>query len=587
MARRLAVAIACLAVVATGRPGHAQSNVCNAAKLRAAAAKLSGKAICHAKAVGRGVPVDVPCLFRADGKVTAGFVKAELHPPCLTTGDAGTVEGMVDTTVDALAAQLTNPGPSRCEAVKWRAAGKKAKGKLLCHAKALLRAAPVDPDCLIKVEAKFAAAFVKADAAGPCAGTSAAVEAVVDAGVGDVAAALGSGTNVCPACCTSTRLRFTTTLGSGSCGRAAPGVCIGPSDPGIQCSSDFDCSFPDVCRGELACGGLYVGGGSVQAALPALVSDGAQSITKVVSCNPVSTVFFLTGTTPAETGSIRTCTVGGVPNPDYPACVGPSAGKPCRTNADCDLPGTCTGTQTGCLFGPPQPIANPSDPATSVCLVDRIDGDAEGRATCAGYGFTNLVLGADVYLTGNVAQPCPVCQSGTCVGGPRNGLACVAGGSAVGSAYPTSHDCPPAPGAFVGTLRVPLTLATAGGSLDAVDSDGPGGQPAAFCGFCRRPDPPDDFEMPPRPCAANAACTNAPFTLCQQRTPGAFGLGMATNVAAAGHAPAACLGDGLAHAMTFGAAPCIPPTGNALVDRALDLPGPGALTLPGTAELLP
>jgi hypothetical protein len=588
MPRRLVAALAILAAVVAGHGAHAQSNRCNAAKVKAAGAKASGKAICHAKAVAKGVAVDLPCLFRADAKVTAGFPRAEGRPPCLTTGDAATIEAMVDTAIDALAAELTDAGPSHCEAIKWRAAAKKAKGKLSCHMKALLRAAPVDPGCLLKMEANFAAAFVHAAAAGPCAGTTAAVEAVVDGAVDQIAGALGSGSNVCPECCTNTRLRFTTALGSGTCGRVDPGVCIGPSNPGIPCTSDFECTFPDVCRGDLTCGGLYVGGGSVQAALPALVSDGAQSIAKVVNCSPETTVFYLVGATPAETGSIRTCTVGGVPDPDYPACAGGALpGRPCRTNADCDLQATCTGTQTGCLFGPPQPVANPSDPATSLCVVDRIDGDAAGRATCAGYGFMNLVLGADVYLTGNGVAPCPVCSSGTCVGGPRDGQPCTVDGTTLGAGYPTSHDCPPAPSAFIATLRVPLTLATGGGSLTAADTDGPGGEPAAFCGFCRDSDAPNDFELPPRPCTSNGDCTNSPFGLCQQQSPGAFGFGTASHVSAAGHAPAACLTDGLPHAMTLGAATCVPPSGNPLVDRPLDLPGPGAVTLPGVAQLLP
>jgi hypothetical protein len=594
-ARGLAAAIGALVIVATGGVTHAQSNRCNASKLKFAAAKAGGLALCRAKAVAKGVAVDPICVVKAENKVSAGFVRAESRPPCLTTGDAGAIEADVDGLLGALASELPDAGPSRCEGTKWRAAGKKAKGRLLCHSKAVLRAVPVDPACLLKQEAKFAASFVKAESAGPCPGSASVVEGVVDAGVDDVASALGSGSNVCPDCCANTRFSFTTAPGSGVCGAADPGVCMGPTDPGIPCTTDFECSFPDVCLGDLACGGLYVGGGAVQATLPSTVGDGTQSITKIVNCSPQTTVFYLVATTAAETGSIRTCTSGGVPNPDYPACVGgDSGGLPCRTNADCAFPGTCTGTQSGCLFGAPQPITNGSDPSTSLCVVDRIDSDAAGRATCAGYGFTNLVLGADVYLTGDVdgnaangTQPCPICEAGSCVGGPRNGLACTAPGTDLGAAYPTSHDCPPPAAAFVGTLRVPVTLATGGGSLTATDTDGPGGQPEIFCGFCRRFDAPNDFELPPRPCAANAECTASPFTLCQQRSPGAFHLGMARYVNASGRPSDACLTDGAPHATTLGAAFCVPPSGNPLVDGALDLPGPGAVSLPGTAQLLP
>jgi hypothetical protein len=595
MARGLVVALAVLALVALGGAAHAQSNRCNAAKLKAAGTKAGGKAVCHAKAVAKGAGVDAFCLIKAENKVTSGFAIAESRPPCLTTGDAGAIEDRVDALIDALAGELPDGGPSRCEATKWKAAGNKTKGKLRCHSKAVLRAATVDSTCLLKQDAKFAAAFVKAESGGPCPGSASVVEGIVDAAVDDIAGALGSGTNVCPDCCANTRLGFTTTLGSGVCGAVDPGVCSGTNDPGIPCTTDLDCTGTDVCLGDLACGGLYVGGGAVQATLPSVVPDGTQSITKVVNCSPQTTVFYITATTPAETGSIRTCTAGGVANPDYPACVaGDSHGLPCRSNADCAFPGTCTGTQSGCLFGAPQPIANGSDPASSFCVVNRIDADAAGRATCAGYGFTNLVLGADVYLTGDVdgnapngVQPCPVCEAGSCVGGPRNGMACVAAGTDLGAAYPTSHDCPPPPAAFIGTLAVPLTLATGGGSLTAADTDGPAGQANVFCGFCRRPGAPNDFESPPRRCTSNDGCTASPFTLCQQRSPGAFRLGMASYVSAFGRAPDACLTDGMPHAMTLGAAFCVPPSDNPLVDGALDLPGPGAVSLPGTAQLLP
>ena len=45
--------------------------------------------------------------------------------------------------------------------------------------------------------------------------------------------------------------------------------------------------------------------------------------------------------------------------------------------------------------------------------------------------------------------------------------------------------------------------------------------------------------------------------------------------------------DGAAHASTLVSVFCIPPTFNGAIDAAADLPGPGAVSLPGHAQLLP
>jgi hypothetical protein len=45
--------------------------------------------------------------------------------------------------------------------------------------------------------------------------------------------------------------------------------------------------------------------------------------------------------------------------------------------------------------------------------------------------------------------------------------------------------------------------------------------------------------------------------------------------------------DGAGHASILASIFCIQPTFNATVDAAGDLPGPGAVTLQGTAQLLP
>ncbi|TMA50503.1 MAG: hypothetical protein E6J76_11985 [Deltaproteobacteria bacterium] len=108
-----------------------------------------------------------------------------------------------------------------------------------------------------------------------------------------------------------------------------------------------------------------------------------------------------------------------------------------------------------------------------------------------------------------------------------------------------------------------------------------------FCGFCGQQFSPS-FQGPPAvPCTADAQCTIAPFTKCRQRTSGAFGQGPARTITEVGTPAGVCLGDGAAHTSTLVSTFCIPPAFNATVDAAADLPGPGAVALPGDAQFIP
>ena len=114
------------------------------------------------------------------------------------------------------------------------------------------------------------------------------------------------------------------------------------------------------------------------------------------------------------------------------------------------------------------------------------------------------------------------------------------------------------------------------------------GLPFACCsgagaGTCDQP-------APSKPCASNTECSdgNGTWPDCEQRNPGAFGPagGGARTITETG-APASTINDGGGHPSTLVSIFCIPPTFNATVDAAGDLPGPGAVSLPGTAQLLP
>ena len=415
-------------------------------------------------------------------------------------------------------------------------------------------------------------------------------------------------------CGASTKLDFTTDVGTGSCGAITDG-----SGANLTC---------------LTCAGLYFGGGAEAVPLPATVPNMGSSLTKVSACS--GTCLTLANFTSTDTGSNRNC------------------------------------TSVGCLFGPPLPIPNNAAAALSTCIVNVVAEDAQGFAQCdSGASSLNLPLTSLTYLFGDLLngtttdrpnvdgiQPCPVClpsapPSGTCTaahccwGGPQHDQPCEPGSGSLGAPYPTSHDCPP-PGFPVGTLTgqpigmlpIPFALTTGISSKTAVAS---GTEQRVFCGFCRDQANTGCFEGDPsngcphndpnstctaasaplpcctgagtgtcqkctdagvpfpcctgmgtgtcdpqtlKSCQSNSGCTDAAWPDCEQRNQGAFHQTGAATVFEVG-APAGSMIDGAAHASTLVSVFCIPPTFNGAIDAAADLPGPGAVSLPGHAQLLP
>jgi hypothetical protein len=103
------------AFVAALRPGSSlgafvAANRCAGAKLKATGKKAKAKLACHAKATGRGLAVDPGCLAKAEVRFTTAFAQAEARPPCLTTGDAATIESLLDALVAAAVVGSPPPG---------------------------------------------------------------------------------------------------------------------------------------------------------------------------------------------------------------------------------------------------------------------------------------------------------------------------------------------------------------------------------------------------------------------------------------------------------------------------------------------
>jgi hypothetical protein len=200
-------------------------------------------------------------------------------------------------------------------------------------------------------------------------------------------------------------------------------------------------------------------------------------------------------------------------------------------------------------------------------------------------------------------QACPLCSGGSCIGGANNGMSCVADTTTLGGnpSYPTSNDCPPDPVLNLGT--VPIAFAVSSGTVSwtgTVATNDTGDplsvQKRVFSGYCRDtatacfkgqtggcPASSPGFQQ----CwengmAVGPACVGT-FESCEQRNDGAFGPagGLVKTITAIGSSASIIGGPS---AVKLASIFSVRPLNIASVDAALDLPGPGAVTLPGTAR---
>jgi hypothetical protein len=210
--------------------------------------------------------------------------------------------------------------------------------------------------------------------------------------------------------------------------------------------------------------------------------------------------------------------------------------------------GACA-LDANCFFGPPLPIPSPSSSALTTCVVNVVQNDAGGTFDeTSGATAISLPLSSRVYITGNLASPCPRCISGTCdptwkgggAASPDSGAACTPTGAGL-----TSPDCRPSLLGFQAPLGVDLTPLTTG-TTSQTSSTG------IIC-----------------PGQSHAGAFGQAATQCVQET------GMAGGD----------LSDGQPHPAALGATFCIPATNNTAVDTVADLPGPGAISFAGEAQI--
>ncbi len=324
-----------------------------------------------------------------------------------------------------------------------------------------------------------------------------------------------------------TKLAFTTTPGTTSCGPPTLGT---PPAPPLSGELDSDAACTTKLK-NLGLGCLYVGGGNNTIVPPNRIPDASTSYFGISGTNLVADA----GTGPT------TCTKGAGPGRHCIAST--NTGMVCTSDAECGgLAGSCA-LDANCFFGPPVPIPNPTFQTLSTCVVNVIQTNAGGTFDAgSGDATVSMPLSSRVFLTANFTAPCPLCVAGTCNAGPRVNLACTAVGS-----LGTSFDCPPAAIGFQAPLPVTLAPLTTGAATMGVSN-------GLFC--------PEQIHA------------------------GAFGVTGARCVKETG-SPAGSLIDGASHPAALGAAFCIAKTGAAAVDTVTDLPGPGAVGLKGTVQLLP
>src|SRR5262249_6978701 len=245
-------------------------------------------------------------------------------------------------------------------------------------------------------------------------------------------------------------------------------------------------------------------------------------------------------------------------------------GSSCNIGPTSTAPGANTSTPdctaTGCFFGTPLPIPNPTIPGITSCVLNTWNGSASGTLDLStGASQTAVPLNSDTYLTGNLGQPCPTCAATGTVASPGHGT-CDRGPNAGGQCTTTSS---------TGYTRDCLT-----GGTDGTHPCTPGG------GQCIDGSHVGVIQVSLSPLTTGTASkTNATGNFCPGQSNvnghafGCFGSSACRTITENG-SPAGAITPGSPSSATLAAVFCIAATGNGLVDASADLPGPGAVSLP-------
>ena len=156
--------------------------LCEAAKLRAAGKNAFRQLVCCSKAYRRETaPSTVPaprCMWATTSKFIRAFVKAERKGPC--AGNGATLADAVDLCAARIAAEVPQPG--KCQALKLKAAAKKAARRLACFARGITdtRGSFSVSGCLAATDVRFSALFDRAESRGECSGRKTSLAEAID-----------------------------------------------------------------------------------------------------------------------------------------------------------------------------------------------------------------------------------------------------------------------------------------------------------------------------------------------------------------------------------------------------------------------
>ena len=464
------------------------------------------------------------------GKAEKDLVKS----PCTHVGDAGAIEAKVDAFVlrrRQRARPRTYPTPvlSKCSAGKKKCVGNLAKGLLGCINKAIGKNLSVDPLCVTKANDKYTGGidatkgcFAKLEAKVPNDCLTTGDSADLQSKTAAFAADVAS-EEANPAACPAL-LDFTTGVGGGTCGDAR--------------------NAANAVVKTLHCGGLNIGGG-------------ASTVGEGPSPDGSTNRFLLAGA-----GS---CTIGAT-------TAAPAVNS---TQPDC--------TNTGCNFGAPLEIPNPSLPNLTTCVLNTFSAAASGTLDMAtGQSATNTSLTSTTYLTGNLAQPCPRCRH------DAGGTGAILSGSPSSPATGFCDRGPRATMACTTTNSIGLTRDCLTGGVGAPPKDcqpGVPGHDGCVDGTIVGPIA-VDLGTPTTPLTTGTSTkTNATGTFCpgQGGTPGSngcFNQPTCVTITETG-SPGGPITPNVSAPAKLASVFCIAATANGLVNFAADLPGPGAIALVG------
>jgi hypothetical protein len=457
-------------------------------KLKCAINMNKGTIGCDAKAEKLGIAPDSTCLAKVSNKfdvpVTGCMAKAELKLPPRTTGDTAAIEAKIQAFAASVRTLLhTTGGVDACSAAKDKCVINYVGGTLGCRTKAYTKGLGIDSLCVAKVGAKFTngsntGCMDKADLkVGLCTGLGSGNTGPAQALADSFIDDVDCELATFP---TGSELDITTGANSGTCGVSKSG---GAGGSLIQ---------------NLTCGFAYAGDGVGDPA----GTPGAQNALNRYGINNVSHVLFAT----ADPGA---------PNAGHYTC-----------------------TSAGCPFGPPRPT--PNNTGTSSCVHVLFTGPATGTVnTCHGSIGLNQPLQANIFITANMTQPCPLCVAGQCDATSSNpGAACVDQGGG------QSVDCGP------NGINVQLNISTPNSGTGSSSATAVAGK------FC--------------PSQGHNGCFGS--LTCDYYEENGSEAG---KLSAGSHSGVT--------ASTF----CIPATGNGLIDGNGGFPGPGANSSNVSVSLLP